>query len=431
MIARTGLPTAESKQPGARNRPRSALRHYAGLLAPRASSAGRVALERGAGDRLNRLAHAAADRAAQRRRPTRPAMRALTASPGGRLHWTSAPAPPLPGPEGAIVRPLAVATCDLDPLIAFGASPFPLPVHLGHECVAEVVETGARVATVTPGQRVIVPFQISCGTCPACRAGHTGNCQSVPPVAMYGFGVTGGHWGGAYSDLLAVPYADAMLVPLPPGVAPATAASVADNVSDAYRHVAPYLPRLRAPDARSEILIIGSVTRRTMFAGSVPLYVGLIARALGVVTVTVVDRRPAVAAQARRLGLDVLHPKDLRGHKPATLVADISAHPAGHRLALAATAPDGICSNAGTLHRATRIPTLAMYARNATLHLGRAHARTLIPPVLDLVTSGRLHPETVTTTLDSLDNAPEVLRDHFASGGVKAILVSDPADRTD
>ena len=33
----------------------------------------------------------------------------------------------------------------------------------------------------------------------------------MPPVAMYGFGVTGGHWGGAYSDLLAVPYADAML----------------------------------------------------------------------------------------------------------------------------------------------------------------------------------------------------------------------------
>jgi alcohol dehydrogenase len=221
-----------------------------------------------------------------------------------------------------------------------------------------------------------------------------------------------------------------MLVPLPAGVAPATAASVADNVSDAYRHVAPYLSRLRAPDARSEILIIGSVTRHTMFAGSVPLYVGLIARALGVATVTVVDRRPALAAQARRLGLDVLHPKELRRRPPAALVADISAHPAGHRLALAATAPDGICSNVGTLHRATRIPMLAMYARNVTLHVGRAHARTLIPPVLDLVTSGRLHPETVTTTLDSLDNAPEVLRDHFGSGGIKAILVSDQADQT-
>jgi alcohol dehydrogenase len=140
--------------------------------------------------------------------------------------------------------------------------------------------------------------------------------------------------------------------------------------------------------------------------------------------VTLVDRRPAVIAQARRLGLEVVAPAELRHKPPVPLVADISAHPAGHRLALAHTAPDGICSNVGTLHRSARIPTLAMYARNATLQIGRAHARTLIPPVLELIASGQLHPEAVTTTLDSLDNAPKVLRDHFASGGVKAILTA-------
>jgi alcohol dehydrogenase len=413
--------------PKSRNRARSPLLHYAALLTPRGAVAGRVAAERDAGQRLSRLAGAAADRISQRRRPTRPTMRALTASAGGRLRWTSAPAPTLTGPDAALVRPVAMATCDLDPLVALGTSPFPLPLHLGHECVAEVVRTGDRVTGVTPGQQVIVPFQISCGHCPACLAGHTGNCLTVPPVSMYGFGVTGGHWGGVYSGLLAVPYADAMLVPLPPGVDPAAVASVADNVPDAYRHIAPHLPGLLEMDRGAEVLIVGSLTRRSALGGSVPLYAGLIARALGAAAVILADCRPAVIAQAGRLGLEVIAPRDLRRRRPAPLVADLSAHPAGHRLALACTAPDGICSNIGTLHRTARLPTLAMYARNVTLHIGRAHARTLIPDVLGLVTSGRLHPETVTSTLAPLDDAPQVLREHFRSGGIKAILTAPGA----
>ncbi|HEY3955885.1 MAG TPA: alcohol dehydrogenase catalytic domain-containing protein [Streptosporangiaceae bacterium] len=413
--------------PKSRNRARSPLLHYAALLTPRGAVAGRVAAERDAGQRLSRLAGAAADRVRQRRRPTRPTMRALTASAGGRLRWTTAPAPTLAGPDAALVRPVAVATCDLDPLVALGTSPFPLPLHLGHECVAEVVQTGDRVTGVTPGQRVIVPFQISCGHCPACLAGHTGNCLTVPPVSMYGFGVTGGHWGGAYSGLLAVPYADAMLVPLPPGVDPAAVASVADNVPDAYRHIAPHLPGLLETDPGAEVLIVGSLTRRSALGGSVPLYAGLIARALGAAAVTLADRRPAVIAQAGRLGLEAIAPRDLRRRRPAPLVADLSAHPAGHRLALACTAPDGICSNIGTLHRTARLPMLAMYARNVTLHIGRAHARTLIPDVLGLVASGRLHPETVTSTLAPLDDAPQVLREHFRGGGIKAILTAPGA----
>jgi alcohol dehydrogenase len=109
--------------------------------------------------------------------------------------------------------PLPVATCDLDRPLALGATPFPLPLRFGHECVAEVLSVGDQVARLRPGQRVVVPFQISCGSCSPCQAGHTGNCASVPPISMYGFGVAGGHWGGALSDQLAVPYADAMLVP--------------------------------------------------------------------------------------------------------------------------------------------------------------------------------------------------------------------------
>src|SRR4029434_8246292 len=83
----------------------------------------------------------------------------------------------------------------------------------------------------------------SCGKCDACTNEHTGNCQSVPPLSMYGFGTAGGDRGGALSDLLRVPYAEHMLVPVPPGVDPAAVASVGDNISDAWRTVAPPLEK--------------------------------------------------------------------------------------------------------------------------------------------------------------------------------------------
>src|SRR4051794_1609536 len=176
-----------------------------------AMAAGQVALERDAALRARRLVSAARDHGEQRLRPTRRRMRALGVAPRGRLSWREVPAPPPPGPDAAVVHPIAVATCDLDRALCLGATPFALPLHLGHECVAEVLAVGEHVATVRPGQRVVVPFQISCGRCRPCQSGLSGNCISVPPLSMYGFGVGGGHWGGALSDELTVPYADAML----------------------------------------------------------------------------------------------------------------------------------------------------------------------------------------------------------------------------
>ncbi len=403
-------------------RPRGWLRHYAGLLMPDAAAATRASFERDAGERAQRLSATIADRTMGGAR-SRPRMRALTAAPGARLRWRSVAAPRPPGPRGAIVRPIAASTCDMDCPVMLGATPIALPLHLGHECVAEVLSVGGEVATVRPSDRVIVPFQINCGDCHACRAGRTGSCTSVPPISMYGFGIATGHWGGAFSEQLAVPYADAMLVPLPDGIDPAAAASVADNICDAYRHIGPHLPAVLADDPDAEILILAAVRRRSLFTPSCPLYVGLIARALGARHVYFADSRPGVRAQAERLGMKALHPNELRGRAPFPLVADVSV--ASLDLALSSTAPDGVCSSSGGLHRRARIPFVQMYIRNVTLHVGRTHVRALIPEVLELMSSGDLRPETVTTTVAALDDAPAVLREHFLGGeSVKTVLTA-------
>ena len=347
-------------------------------------------------------------------------MRALQAGPRMRLRFTDVPAPAPPGPGAAIVHPIACSTCDLDCAIALGATQFALPLHIGHECVAEVLTVGERVTSVKPGDRVIVPFQISCGACAPCRAGRTGNCTTVPPVSMYGMGLLAGHWGGAFSDELAVPYADAMLVPLPDGIDPVLAASVADNICDAYRHVAPHLPALLENDPDAEVLIIGAMRPRTPFTASVSLYAGLIARALGARNVHLADARPSVRAHAERAGLGTLSPRELRRRAPAPLVIDNTINRLG--VALANTAPDGVCSSSGSLHPSARIPMLQMYARNVTLHVGRTHVRPLMPKVLELILDDRLHPETIITSTGSFERAPEILGKHFRSGGIKAVL---------
>jgi len=404
------------------NRPRGWARHYAGFLTPNAAAAMPVLLERDRAQRLHRLGASIGDNAAQRVRHSRPRMRSLQVAPGARLRFRDAPVPASPGPDGAIVHPIACSTCDLDCAIALGGTQFALPLHLGHECVADVLTVGERVSTVKPGDRVIVPFQINCGACPPCRAGRTGSCTSVPPASMYGMGLAGGLWGSAFSDQLAVPYADAMLVALPEGIDPVSAASVADNVCDAYRHVAPHLPAVLETDPDAEVLIVAAMDPRTPFGSSAPLYTGLIARALGARNVCLADARSHVRAHAERLGLSALHPRKLRRRAPAPLVVDATVD--GLHVSLSSTAADGICSSLGGFHGSTRIPMLQMYVRNATLHIGRAHVRHLIPRVLELMLDGRLHPEGVITNVASLDDAPTALREHFLGDGVKTVLTA-------
>jgi threonine dehydrogenase-like Zn-dependent dehydrogenase len=206
------------------------------------------------------------------------------------LEWREAPAPQLSSDAAALVRPRAVATCDLDGLIIEGASPFAPPFALGHECVAEVIDVGDTVSSFAPGQLVSVPFQISCGECDACRQGRTANCSGVAFMSSYGFGPAVAQWGGFLSDVVCVPYAEHMLVPIPAGLAPAAVASASDNISDAWRAVAPAL----AEQPGADVLVVGGAGR-----GSIGLYAAGLAVALGSASVLYVDADEARRTDAR------------------------------------------------------------------------------------------------------------------------------------
>ena len=406
----TAAEVAEVGEVAVVRRPASLLRRASVLAGSRPMLV--VAGERDLPLRTSRLRAVAADRVAQRRRPTRPTMRALVLLRPGRLAWRDVPVPAEPGPGAAVVRPIAMATCDLDRPLALGHTAFPTPLQLGHECVAEVVSVGEGVRGSAVGDRVVVPFQISCGRCPACARGRSGSCRSVPPLSMYGFGVAGGAWGGVLADLVAVPFADAMLVPLPSGVDPASAASSADTLSDAFRHVAPHLDVVRGHPDGPRVIAVGAVDASSPFGASVPLFVGLIVRALLPGSeFLLVDERPSVRELAGRLGLAAAPARKLRGVR-APLVVDCSASRRGLRLALTAVADDGVCSCAGTLHTSVPIPASLMFGRNVTLGIARSHVRQVVPRVLDLLAAGRVDAGRVITQRGSFDDAVDVLDAH-------------------
>ena len=328
-------------------------------------------------------------------------LRQLTMLSPGDLQWQNVPEPDLQGSGEALVRPIVVATCDLDGPLVHGETPIPGPVALGHEGIAEVLEVGSAVRTVRPGDRVVVPFQISCGSCDRCRRGLTGSCESVPEPAMYGFGALGGGWGGFLSDVVRVPYADAMLVPAPTGLDPLAVASASDNLPDAWRTVAPHL----AQRPGAEVLVLGGG------AGAVGLYAVGIARALDASRVTYFDRDERRLAIASDLGAEAVDgDPPYRADDAYAIVVDAGASQASLACACRSTEPGGHCTHVGILYEPTTpVPLLEMYTRGVNLHAGRAMARAAIPDVLDLVASGGFDPSAITERVVPWDEAAQAL----------------------
>jgi threonine dehydrogenase-like Zn-dependent dehydrogenase len=323
-------------------------------------------------------------------------MRALFAGGNGPPHFREVSTPTLQSDFDALVRPVAVALCDLDvPLIA-NRLPSTEPFALGHEFTAEVVAVGDQVEVFKPGDLVTLPFQISCGACTRCRSRRSLDCTAVPPLATYGltpFG--GGHWGGAVADLVRVPFAQAMMLHLPANSDPVSLASVSDNVADGYRCVVPHV------QAGDELLIIGSA--------SVGLYAAAVAGALGVACTYVDDDRSRLEV-AQKFGARLIEatPDGTKfGEFPVTAACNSTA--GGLRSALASTEPGGICQSAGIHFQSVELPLLQMYRRGVRLHIGRANARNDMPAILALVGSGKLKPELVTAQVVPVDLAIEAL----------------------
>lgn len=347
----------------------------------------------------------------------------------GKLEWREVPKPKIENGREVIVRPFAVAKCDLDDAFLFDNVSLKIkignalgmvdpyyskhfgnllkgPFPFGHECVAQVVEAGSKVKNFNIGDIVSVPFQISCGDCIQCQLGYTSVCETVAPVTTYGFGKYP-NLGGAMSDYIKVPYADSMLLKIPENIDPVQLASLSDNIPDAYRHL-----KEIANSPGKSVLIISNKAK------SVAQYAIILARAIGVERLDFVDKSQERLEQAISLGADNVFNSFQQIKRKYDLVIDAGSTKTSLEMAFRFVREYGTVSSSGIYIKKTPVSLIKMYAKGINFRTGFANARTDAEEVLNLIKSKNIDFGQVTSKLDSWENSVEA----FLSDTTKVVV---------
>lgn len=132
------------------------------------------------------------------------------------------PDPTILNQQDCIVRISSTAICGSDLHLYNGFLPMMEPGDImGHEFMGEVVEVGKKVKNLKVGDRVVVPFPISCGVCAACEAEAFSLCENSNPNAhiaekmlghtaagIFGYSHLTGGFAGGQAEYVRVPFAD-------------------------------------------------------------------------------------------------------------------------------------------------------------------------------------------------------------------------------
>ncbi|MGW4093967.1 alcohol dehydrogenase catalytic domain-containing protein [Nocardia sp. NPDC004750] len=153
-------------------------------------------------------------------------MKAVTWQGRHKIAVETVPDPRIEAPTDAIIEVTTTGICgsDLHLYEVLGAYMSDGDV-LGHEPMGRVVETGSAVTGLERGDRVVIPFQISCGACYMCRAGLPTQCETTQVrrygcgAALFGYSKLYGQVPGGQAEYLRVPHADATHITVPDGPA--------------------------------------------------------------------------------------------------------------------------------------------------------------------------------------------------------------------
>jgi S-(hydroxymethyl)glutathione dehydrogenase/alcohol dehydrogenase len=148
--------------------------------------------------------------------------------------------PRIEHPNDAVVRVELAAICGSDLHLYHGMMPDTrVGTTFGHEFIGVVDEVGPSVESLRPGDRVMVPFNVFCGTCWFCARGLYSNCHNVNPNAtavggIYGYSHTTGGYDGGQAELVRVPFADVGPTKIPDWMGPEDALMCTDALPTGY-----------------------------------------------------------------------------------------------------------------------------------------------------------------------------------------------------
>ncbi|HET7830761.1 MAG TPA: zinc-binding dehydrogenase [Candidatus Limnocylindrales bacterium] len=348
-------------------------------------------------------------------------MRGVVLPGGRRVDWVDRPVPD-PGPRQVLVEMRASSICGSDiraiyrEHLGVGAEAYQ-GVIAGHEPAGRVVATGPGCRRIQVGDRVAIYHIAGCGMCEECRRGYMIGCHD-PSRAAYGWQRDGGH-----APYLLAEEVTCMRIPEP--LTYVDGACVACGFGTAYEA----LLRVGA-SGRDRVLVTG--------LGPVGLAVAMLARGMGVRSVTGTDVSPERRELAERLGLvDTALAADEPAVGTAILDAtdggaevaiDASGSAAGRRVALESLRDWGRAAFVGEGGEVSFPVSPLLIHRQLTLYGSWVTSLGHMAELLDRLVRWGLHPQDTVTDRFPLDRAPEAyaLADQGASGKV-CIVLSDAA----
>jgi len=321
-------------------------------------------------------------------------------------------------PADAVVRVTTSAICGSDLHFFHGKAPLDPGETIGHEAVGIVESVGAAVERFRPGDRVVVAFDIACGTCWFCRSGQTQLCEDFRNL---GAGIFGGGLGGAQAELVRVPLADTNLLAVPPGVEDERALFVGDVLTTGYYGAA--ISRIRGGDV---VAVVG--------AGPVGFFCvqGALLHGAGEVLALEMDpERLALAERAGAVPIDVSARNaqtavaERTEGRGADVVLEAVGHPAALESALDVVRRGGSVTVVGMYTSETvEIPVGIWWARALTVRFaGICPVHAWWERAMGEVVAGRIDPLPIVSHRLSLEDAPLGYELFDARRATKVLLV--------
>jgi threonine dehydrogenase-like Zn-dependent dehydrogenase len=355
------------------------------------------------------------------------------------------PDPTIGHPKDAIVKVSATAICGSDLHLYGGFIP---EMHkgdvLGHEFMGEVMEVGLE-STLKIGDRVVVPFDISCGECWYCQQRLFSLCQNSNPNAdklalLYGYSGAGlfgyshlyGGYPGGQAEYVRVPYSNVGPIKVPESLTDEQVLFLSDIFPTGYM-------------AAENCNIHAGDTVAVWGCGPVGQMAIRSAYLLGAKLVIAIDRVPERLAMAHASGaetIDYVEDKDVierlkeltggRGPDSCIDAVGIEAHGTGisHiydevktilkmetdrptvlRQAIQGCRPGGTVSIPGVYGGfIDKLNIGAAFGKGLTMHMGQTHTQRYMKPLLERIEKGEIDPSFVITHRVTLDQAPDAYK---------------------
>ena len=373
-------------------------------------------------------------------------MRAVTWHGRHDVRVDTVPDPQIVNPRDAIIKITSTAICGSDLHLYDGYIPgMRAGDILGHENMGEVVEVGAK-STLKKGERVVIPFTISCGSCFFCSKQQFAACDNSNPAETadpseiaYGhsmggaFGyahLTGGYAGGQ-AEYLRVPYSDVGPIVIPDGMEDDKVLFLSDILPTGWM-------------AAVNCDIEPGDTVAVWGAGPVGLFAIQSAFVLGAHRVIAIDHYPRRLELARSMGAEVLHYEEVdvrealnemtggigpdacvdavgmesHGMSIDNLVDTVKAHtflgtdrPHALRQLILACRKGGRVSIPGVYGgMADKFPIGALMEKGLTVKSGQTHVQKYHHELLKLIQEGKLDTTFLISHRASLEEAPDMYR---------------------